>query len=130
MAKSKKCMQACQALFCLKKWFLMGHRHLGTSNGHFVKWHSHLQKRVSIRFLNFVRSKLVIYQSGKVVSKRFHLKTISMTKCHFMWCRNMSTRALVYRVHQMSFYCKTWCFGSVGLVQNIFSKVFFMKAFS
>ena len=87
-------------------------------------------KRVSIRFLNFVRSKLVIYQSGKVVSKRFHLKTIFMTKCHFMWCRNISTRVLTYRFHQMSCYCKTWCFGSVGLVQNIFSKVFFMKAFS
>ena len=86
-------------------------------------------KRVSIRFLNFVRSKLVIYQSGKVVSKRFHLKTIFKTKCYFMWCRNISTRVLSYRFHQMSCYCKTWCFGSVGLVQNIFSKVFTQKYF-
>ena len=37
-------MQACRALFCLKKWFLVGHRHLGTTNGHFIKWQSHLQK--------------------------------------------------------------------------------------
>ena len=37
-------MQACQALFYLKKWFLMGHKHLKTPIGHFVKWQSHLQK--------------------------------------------------------------------------------------
>ena len=37
-------MQACQALFYLKKWFLMGHKHWKILNGHFVKWQSHLQK--------------------------------------------------------------------------------------
>ena len=46
-------MQACQALFCLKKWFLVGHSHLGTSNGHFLKWQNHLQKGFIYRsFLN------------------------------------------------------------------------------
>src|SRR4051812_43635399 len=29
-------------------------------------------------------------------------------------------KAKLYVFHQMSCYCKTWCFGSVGLVQNIF----------
>ena len=37
ITKSKICMQACQALLCLQKWFLVGHRLLGTPNGHFCK---------------------------------------------------------------------------------------------
>ena len=37
-------MQACQGLFYLKKWFLMGHKHLKTPIGHFVRWQSHLQE--------------------------------------------------------------------------------------
>ena len=37
-------MQAYQALFYLKEWFLVGLRHLGTPIGHLVRWQSHLQK--------------------------------------------------------------------------------------
>ena len=37
-------MQECQGLFYLKKWFLMGHKHLKTPNGHFIKWKNHMYK--------------------------------------------------------------------------------------
>ena len=38
-------MHASMPSFVLvEKWFLMGHEHLKTPIGHFVKWQSHLQK--------------------------------------------------------------------------------------
>ena len=37
-------MQACQTLFYLQKWFIIGYKHYKTLNGHFIKLQSHLQK--------------------------------------------------------------------------------------
>ena len=46
---------------------------------------SFILQGVSMGFLNFVRSKLVIYQSGKVISKRVLSKTVFKSIHHFMW---------------------------------------------
>ena len=37
-------MQACKRVILFVKWFIMGHKHFKTPNGHFIKWQSHLQK--------------------------------------------------------------------------------------
>src|SRR5215216_6606517 len=42
--KTKQCMQACQRLFYLEKWFLIGYKHFKTPNGRCIKWQNHLQK--------------------------------------------------------------------------------------
>src|SRR4051812_21292768 len=41
--ETKQCMQACQRLFYLQKWFLIGYKHSKTPIGHFIKWQNHLQ---------------------------------------------------------------------------------------
>src|SRR4051812_21692564 len=37
-------MQACQSLFYLQKWSMIGCKHLKTPNDQFIRWQSHLQK--------------------------------------------------------------------------------------
>ena len=34
--ETKKCMQVCQRLFYLQKWFLIGYKHSKTPIGHFI----------------------------------------------------------------------------------------------
>ena len=97
-------MQACQALFCLKKWSLLGHRYLGTSNGHFVK-------------------------VAKSFAKGFTLKTIFKTKYHFMWWRNVFTKALIYRVHQICFQTIKLGVWGQRVQKKTFSKGFLPKPF-
>ena len=36
--ETKQCMQACQTLFYLQKWFIIGYNHSKTLIGHFIKW--------------------------------------------------------------------------------------------
>src|SRR3954468_25098981 len=42
--ETKQCMQACQTLFYLQKWFIIGYKHYKTLIGHFIKWQIYLQK--------------------------------------------------------------------------------------
>src|SRR3954468_3213753 len=46
--ETKQCMQACQTLFYLQKWFITGYKHSKTLIGHFIKWKNYLQNILPI----------------------------------------------------------------------------------
>src|SRR3954469_19981982 len=48
MIETKQRMQACQTLFYLKKWFIIGYKHSKTLFGHFIKRQNHLQNILPI----------------------------------------------------------------------------------
>ena len=58
MIETKQCMQACQTLFYLQKWFIIGYKHSKTLIGHFIKWQNYLQKILPI---NHFQTKSLFY---------------------------------------------------------------------
>ena len=98
--------------------------------------HASMQKMVliakvfSTRLLNFVKSKVVIYQNGKVICKKGFVHkpflnpfNILCGGKHFYQATTLSGSPNKLR------FLKNWCLWSVGLVQNIFSKVFTQNHF-
>src|SRR3954468_17134559 len=89
-----------------------------------------MARMVSTRLLNFVRSKLVIYQNGKVICKWVLSQNHFKIHSSFYLVKNVFIKAKLLSCSPNELLiCKTWCCGSVGLVQTIFSKFSFHNIF-
>ena len=102
--ETKQCMQACQRLFYLEKWFLLVQKHLKTPNGHFIKWKNHLYKIL--------------------LHKPFLNQIIILCGEEMLLIRQHSIGFIKYVLNH-----KTLCLGSESLFPKHFYKVFLENHF-
>src|SRR4051812_33819430 len=86
-----------------------------------------IARMVSSRLLNFVRSKLAIYQSGKVYCKRVLSQNHFKIHSSFYVVKNIFIKATTLSCSPNKLlFPKIWCLGSLVMIKT-FSQIFLYK---